>query len=111
MSLSNKDSRCWNNKYYTIKQGFNALLKDTHLSLRETKWNYIWNNDGLPKINLFLLNFTSWENCNKGKYQQKGTPRTFRVSSLQAILLNHVAHIYRVQLCPQGLEDNTSTYV
>jgi hypothetical protein len=38
---------------YLVKEGYNALLQQTTLPAKSSMWRNIWNNDGLPKINIF----------------------------------------------------------
>jgi hypothetical protein len=38
---------------YSVKEGYRALLMQTTLPTKYTMWRNIWNNDGLPKINIF----------------------------------------------------------
>jgi len=47
-------SRGWEDKGYSIKEGYDKILELMRGYQTSTKWYNVWNRDSLPKINFFI---------------------------------------------------------
>jgi hypothetical protein len=69
-----RDSRGWGTRGYSVKEGSMDFLRQNNLPDKSNMWKNIWNNDGLPKINIFCWilahgKLITGDNLNKRGFQ------------------------------------------
>jgi hypothetical protein len=47
------DSCGWNYSIFTVNKGYHYMIEASISFLRSGLWDFVWDNNGLPKINFF----------------------------------------------------------
>jgi hypothetical protein len=70
--LETRDTRGWGDGTYSVKVGYTTLLAQSTLPPRSSMWNKIWNNDNLPKINMFCWTLGHGKILTGDQLQKRG---------------------------------------